>query len=45
MHLNELSDPDEYLIKAREWANSAWTAWSHAWEQTRAWVKEAQNAA
>lgn len=44
-HLNELSDPTKYLIKAREWANSAWSAWPHAWEQTRAWVKEAQNAA
>ncbi|ANO52321.1 DUF5946 family protein [Woeseia oceani] len=43
-HLNSLSEPREYLVASREWAQSVWLAWSSAWEQTRAWVREAQKA-
>lgn len=43
-HLISVSEPHEYLVAAREWAHSAWSAWSSNWEQARAWVREAQNA-
>ncbi len=42
LHLTELTDPQDYLRAAREWAQSAWTAWPHAWEQTRAWIARAR---
>lgn len=42
--LAAVSQPDEYLVAAREWAHSAWSAWSHGWPQTRAWVAEARKS-
>ena len=44
-HLRAISDPDDYLMAARKWARSAWSAWSCGWEQARAWVTAAQNVA
>lgn len=40
-HLVAVAQPDEYFAGAREWARSAWSAWSHGWPQARAWVAEA----
>lgn len=44
-HLMAISDSDEYVAMARQWARSAWLAWPSGWAQARAWVREAQNAA
>jgi Family of unknown function (DUF5946) len=43
-NLAAVSQPDEYLAAAREWARSAWSAWSHGWPQTRAWVADARKS-
>lgn len=31
-----IDDPDEYAMRAKEWANSAWYAWREHWDHARA---------
>jgi uncharacterized protein YdeI (YjbR/CyaY-like superfamily) len=40
-----ITDADDYLAAASEWARSAWNAWSVHWPQARRWVNEATAAA
>ena len=41
LHCVEAQDPVDYHRRAREWADSAWQAWSEHWPRARAWVQEA----
>jgi len=36
-----VTDSEDYLATASEWARSAWNAWSVHWPQARRWVEEA----
>jgi hypothetical protein len=40
-HVLGVEDPDEYAVRAEEWARSAWEAWGEHHDQARAWVAEA----
>jgi hypothetical protein len=33
-----VDDPDEYAMRAEEWARSAWEAWGEHHDRARAWV-------
>jgi hypothetical protein len=39
--LSGITNPDDYVAAASEWARSAWNAWSAHWPQARRWVEEA----
>lgn len=40
-HVLGVEDPDEYAVRAEEWARSAWEAWGEHHDRARAWVAQA----
>lgn len=40
-HVLGVDDPDEYAMRAKEWARSAWEAWGEHHDRARAWVAQA----
>ena len=40
-HVHAAGDPDEHVRRVREWAESAWAAWSDYHDLARAWIAEA----
>lgn len=41
VHLHTAADADEHVSRVREWARSAWTAWSAHHQLARQWIGEA----
>lgn len=41
IHVHEAMNPDEHLRRVREWAESAWVAWSDYQEFAKQWISMA----
>jgi len=40
-HVHQATDPDDHLRRVREWATSAWAAWSAYRQTARGWTEQA----
>ena len=41
IHVHEAKEPDEHVRRVREWARSAWDAWSAYHHVAQQWIEEA----